>query len=56
MGQRNEKMNKTEKYEEKSKKYITYMLISTIVFLLCTLVAIRVNDDNKINSLPILED
>lgn len=49
-------MNKTEKYEEKSKKYITYMLISTIVFLLCTLVAIRVIDVNKINSLPILED
>ena len=49
-------MNKTDKYEEKSKKYITYMLISTIVFLLCTLVAIRVIDVNKINSLPILED
>lgn len=49
-------MNKTEKYEEKSKKYITYMLISTIVFLLCTLVAIRIIDVNKINSLPILED
>ena len=49
-------MNKTEKYEEKIKKYITYMLISTIVFLLCTLVAIRVIDVNKINSLPILED
>ena len=35
-------MNKTKKYEEKSKRYIIYMLISTILFLLCTLVAIRV--------------
>ena len=50
------KMKKTKKYEEESKRYIIYMFISTILFLLCTFVAIRVVDVNKINSLPLLED
>lgn len=49
-------MNKTVMYEEKSKRYITYMLISTVVFLLCSLIAIRLIDFNKINYLPILKD
>ena len=49
-------MNNNEKYEEKSKRYITYMFISTVVFLLCAFGAIRLIDVNKINSLPILED
>ena len=50
------KMKKTKEYEEKSKRYIIYMLVSTIVFLLFTFVAIRVIDINKMNSLPILDD
>ena len=49
-------MEKTKNYEEQSKRYIIYMLISTIVFLLFTFVTIRVIDINKITSLPILED
>jgi signal transduction histidine kinase len=49
-------MNKTTIYEERSKKYIGYMLMGTIVFLLFSLIAIRVIDINKINSLPILKD
>lgn len=49
-------MKKTKEYEEKSKRYIIYMLVSTIVFLLFTFVAIRVIDINKMNSLPILDD
>lgn len=49
-------MNKTTIYEERSKKYIDYMLMGTIVFLLFSLIAIRVIDINKINSLPILKD
>lgn len=49
-------MEKTKNYEEQSKRYIIYMFISTIVFLLCTFVAIRIIDINKMNSLPILKD
>ena len=49
-------MKKTKEYEKKSKRYIIYMLVSTIVFLLFTFVAIRVIDINKMNSLPILDD
>lgn len=49
-------MNKTTIYEDRSKKYIGYMLMGTIVFLLFSLIAIRVIDINKINSLPILKD
>lgn len=49
-------MEKIKKYEEQSKRYIIYILISTIVFLLCTFVAIRIIDINSMNSLPILRD
>ena len=49
-------MEKRKKYEEQSKRYIIYILISTIVFLLCTFVAIRIIDINSMNSLPILRD
>lgn len=49
-------MKKTGKYEEQSKKYIIYMLISTILFLICSLILIKVVNVNEIKSLPILKD
>ncbi|MBX9137755.1 MULTISPECIES: HAMP domain-containing sensor histidine kinase [unclassified Clostridium] len=49
-------MEKTRKYEEQSKKYIIYMLISTILFLICSLILIKVINVNEIKSLPILKD
>jgi len=49
-------MEKIKKYEEQSKRYIIYILISTIVFLLCAFVVIRIIDINSMNSLPILRD
>ncbi|WP_195987426.1 HAMP domain-containing sensor histidine kinase [Clostridium sp. D53t1_180928_C8] len=49
-------MEKTKKYEEQSKKYIIYMFISTILFLICSIILIKVINVNEIKSLPILKD
>ena len=49
-------MEKTKNYEEQSKKYIIYMFISTILFLICSLILIKVINVNEIKSLPILKD
>lgn len=49
-------MEKTKNYEEQSKKYIIYMLISTVLFLICSLILIKVINVNEIKSLPILKD
>ena len=55
-GVKHRSMEKTRKYEEQSKKYIIYMLISTILFLICSLILIKVINVNEIKSLPILKD
>lgn len=47
---------KLTKYEYKNRKYIMYMLFSTVIFLGCAILGIQIIDINSINSLPILED
>ena len=47
---------KLTKYEDKNRKYIMYMLFSTVIFLGCAILGIQIIDINSINSLPILED
>ena len=47
---------KLTKYEYKNRKYIIYMLFSTVIFLGCAILGIQIIDINSINSLPILED
>lgn len=47
---------KLTKYEDKNRKYIIYMLFSTVIFLGCAILGIQIIDINSINSLPILED
>lgn len=47
---------KLTKYEYKNKKYIMYMLFSTVIFLGGAILGIQIIDINSINSLPILED
>ena len=47
---------KLTKYEDKNRKYIMYMLFSTVIFLACAILGIQIIDINSINSLPILED
>ena len=47
---------KLTKYEYKNRKYIMYMLFSTVIFLACAILGIQIIDINSINSLPILED
>ncbi|MDO5569828.1 MAG: hypothetical protein Q4G04_07010, partial [bacterium] len=49
-------MIKTKRYEEQSKRYITYMLLGTILFLCFAFLGIKVIDVNSINSFPIIED
>ena len=49
-GVKHRSMEKTRKYEEQ------YMLISTILFLICSLILIKVINVNEIKSLPILKD
>lgn len=48
--------NKQMKYEDKNRKYIMYMLFTTIIFLGCAIIGIQIIDINSINSFPILED
>ena len=43
-------------YRDKNRKYIMYMLFTTIIFLGCAILGIQIIDINSINSLPILED
>ena len=47
---------KLTKYEDKNRKYIMYMLFSTVIFLGFAILGIQIIDINSINSLPILED
>lgn len=47
---------KLTKYEDKNRKYIMYMLFSTVIFLAFAILGIQIIDINSINSLPILED
>ena len=47
---------KLTKYEYKNRKYIMYMLFSTVIFLGCAILGIQIIDINSINSLPILND
>lgn len=47
---------KLTKYEDKNRKYIMYMLFSTVIFLGCAILGIQIIDINSINSLPILND
>lgn len=47
---------KLTKYEDKNKKYIMYMLFSTVIFLGFAVLGIQIIDINSINSLPIFED
>ena len=47
---------KLTKYEYKNRKYIMYMLFSTVIFLAFAILGIQIIDINSINSLPILED
>lgn len=47
---------KLTKYEDKNRKYIMYMLFSTVIFLAFAISGIQIIDINSINSLPILED
>ena len=47
---------KLTKYEYKNRKYIIYMLFSTVIFLGCAILGIQIIDINSINSLPILND
>ena len=47
---------KLTKYEYKNRKYIMYMLFSTVIFLGVAILGIQIIDINSINSLPILED
>ena len=47
---------KLTKYEDKNRKYIMYMLFSTVIFLGVAILGIQIIDINSINSLPILED
>lgn len=49
-------MIKTKRYEEQSKRYITYMLFGTMLFLCFAFLGIKVIDVNSINSFPIIED
>ena len=45
---------KLTKYEYKNRKYIMYMLFSTVIFR-CAILGIQIIDINSINSLPILK-
>lgn len=47
---------KLTKYEDKNRKYIMYMLFSTVIFLAFAILGIQIIDINSINSLPILND
>ena len=47
---------KLMKYEDKNRKYIMYMLFSTVIFLAFAISGIQIIDINSINSLPILND
>ena len=47
---------KLTKYEDKNRKYIMYMLFSTVIFLAFAISGIQIIDINSINSLPILND
>ena len=47
---------KLTKYEDKNRKYIMYMLFSTVIFLGFAILGIQIIDINSINSLPILND
>ena len=47
---------KLTKYEYKNRKYIMYMLFSTVIFLAFAILGIQIIDINSINSLPILND
>lgn len=47
---------KLTKYEDKNRKYIMYMLFSTVIFLAFAISGIQIIDINIINSLPILND
>ena len=47
---------KLTKYENKNRKYIMYMLFSTVIFLAFAILGIQIIDINSINSLPILND
>lgn len=47
---------KLTKYEDKNRKYIMYMLFSTVIFLGFAISGIQIIDINSINSLPILND
>ena len=53
--QMNQKIKLT-KYEDKNRKYIMYMLFSTVIFLGFAILGIQIIDINSINSLPILND